>query len=83
LDRKLADSIAYLEDKVIDAEKKTLWRINDCEEILRSKVTERYVDDSVRSMEEKLRRDVFDIKLYNSLGRYNLIQRSWTCNLMN
>jgi hypothetical protein len=43
---------------VIDTEKKTLWRINDCEEVMKSKITEIYVNESLRGLEDRLKREV-------------------------
>ena len=57
-DQRIIESIAYLEDRVLDTEKKTLWRINDCEALLSQKVTESYVNDSLRGFEDKMKREV-------------------------
>lgn len=37
-----------------DNQSETLWRIKDCEELLRSRVSNKYVDDAVKSVEEKV-----------------------------
>ena len=65
LDTRLVDVVAYLEDKVIDTEKKTLWRINECEESVKSKITAPFVDESLRGLEDRLRRDVLNTSNYS------------------
>ena len=42
----------------MNIEKKTLWKISDIDEILKRRITEDYVDDSCRALEEKLKREV-------------------------
>lgn len=47
-----------LEISIKDTEKKTLWKITDCESLLQKRVTSDYVDSTSKSLEEKLRREV-------------------------
>jgi hypothetical protein len=63
IEKRVIESVAFLEDRVIDAERKTLWRISDCEQILKTKITEVFVNDSLRAMEDKLKREVVYIPL--------------------
>ena len=58
LEGKLGEKINTFEDRTQNIEKKTLWRIQDCEEMLKKRITEEYVDDSCLALEEKLKRDV-------------------------
>lgn len=39
-------------------EKKTLWKIQDLEEIVKRRITEEYVDDSLRIFEERMKREL-------------------------
>lgn len=45
-------------DKSEDIEKKTIWRINELENSIKSKINAQYVEDSCRAVEEKIRREV-------------------------
>lgn len=40
-------------------EKKTLWKIQDLEEIIKRRITEEYVDDSLRLFEERMKKELF------------------------
>ena len=42
----------------MNIEKRTIWKISEMEEALKRRVTAEYVDDSVRVMEEKLKKEV-------------------------
>jgi hypothetical protein len=50
----LTDAITFFEKKVNDNQSATLWRIKDCEELLRSRVSDKYVNDAVKATEDKL-----------------------------
>ena len=41
-----------------DNEKKTLWKINDCLELLKSRVSEKFVSSSVSTLEQKLKKEI-------------------------
>ena len=47
-----------MEEKLVEVEKQTLWRIKDCEDLLKSRVNDIYVNDAVRKLEEKLKNEV-------------------------
>lgn len=51
---ELTDAITFFEKKVNDNQSATLWRIKDCEELLRSRVSDKYVNDAVKAVEDKL-----------------------------
>ncbi len=40
--------------KTDDIQSETVWRIKDCEELLRARVSDKFVLDAIRSMEEKI-----------------------------
>jgi len=44
--------------KVDDNYSETVWRIKDCEELLRARVSDKYVNDALRSLEEKLQKQI-------------------------
>jgi hypothetical protein len=47
-----------LQNKFADLEKSTLWRIRDCEELLKIRVNEKYVNDALAKLEERLNYEV-------------------------
>ena len=62
MDKKFGAQIAQFEELVREVEKKTVWRIQDCEELLRKRINDEYVDFTVRNSEEKL------MKLINNIS---------------
>ncbi len=48
------DAVTNFGKKTDDIESETLWRIKDCEELLKSRVSDKYVNDALRSVEEKI-----------------------------
>jgi hypothetical protein len=44
--------------KFAELEKHTVWRIKDCEELLKTRVNEQYVDDAVRKVEGRVTYEV-------------------------
>jgi len=50
----LNDAVTNFGKKTDDIESETLWRIKDCEELLKSRVSDKYVNDALRSVEEKI-----------------------------
>ena len=70
IDRRVIDTLSLFEDKIVDIEKKTLWRICDTEEILKTKINDSYVEECLKSLEERLKRDfgalVVEAKKYHN-----------------
>ncbi|KAL4432888.1 hypothetical protein ABPG74_014402 [Tetrahymena malaccensis] len=58
LEKKLLIQLNTYDDKISDVEKNTLWRIQDCEEIIKKRVTQDYVDNSFSAFQEKIIRDM-------------------------
>jgi hypothetical protein len=42
------------EETVNKNEKETLWRIKDCEELLKSRVSEKFVSDTIKIVDRRL-----------------------------
>ena len=63
-EHRLLAKIAHFENRVNEVEKNTLWKIRDCEELLKMRVNEEYVIDAVKELEEKLLREVLTFVLY-------------------
>jgi hypothetical protein len=46
--------MTFFEKKVNDVEAETRWRIKDCEELLKSRVSDKYVNDAIKALDEKI-----------------------------
>ena len=57
-DEKLNEAITMLEGKVFDNQKETLWKIKECEELLRNRISEIKVNDMFRKFESKTNREL-------------------------
>ena len=45
-----------------DIEKDTVWKINDCQELLRNRVSEKFVNDAIKGLDQQFTREViFDL----------------------
>lgn len=58
LDRKVMTDIKAFEKMLADLETATLWKIRDCEELLKSRVSDTYVSDAIKALHEKLIKEV-------------------------
>lgn len=58
IERKVRETLGSWEEKLRETEKNTLWRIQDCEELLKKRVNDELLDSSLRSLEEKLRKSL-------------------------
>jgi len=58
LEAKLNGRMDGIDRKIDEVEKHTTWRIKDCEDLLRSRINDTYVDDSIRLLEERLTKEV-------------------------
>lgn len=56
--KELTDAMTQFGKKVDDNYSETVWRIKDCEELLRARVSDKYVNDALRSLEEKLQKQI-------------------------
>ena len=54
--KELSEALVHFDKKVNDNQSATLWRIKDCEELLKSRVSDKYVNDAVNSAEQKLQK---------------------------
>ena len=41
-----------------DIEKDTVWKINDCQELLRNRVSEKFVNDAIKGLDQQFTREV-------------------------
>jgi len=55
-----------LDRKIDEVEKHTTWRIKDCEDLLRSRINDTYVDDAIRLLEERLTKEIEKMTLGNA-----------------
>lgn len=51
---ELNEALASFGKKTDDIQSETLWRIKDCEELLKVRVSDKYVNDALKSVEEKI-----------------------------
>lgn len=51
---ELQESLTFFEKKVNDNQADTLWRIKDCEELLKSRVSDKFVNDAIKALDDKL-----------------------------
>ena len=57
-DDQLASRISDLYKTLTELEQKTLWKLKDCEDLLKVRVNEKYVQDAINGLEEKLRKNL-------------------------
>mmetsp|Transcript_10715 Transcript_10715/g.10745 ORF Transcript_10715/g.10745 Transcript_10715/m.10745 type:complete len:653 (-) Transcript_10715:6-1964(-) len=57
---KLSLRINELEKKFQELEINTLWKLKDCEELLKVRVNEKFVWDAINSVEGKIKREIFN-----------------------
>lgn len=58
IDKKIGVNMSQLEILVKDVEKKTIWKIQDCEALLQKRINNEYVDSSCKNLEDRLRKEV-------------------------
>ncbi len=51
---ELNEALVSFGKKTDDIQSETLWRIKDCEELLKVRVSDKYVNDALKSVEEKI-----------------------------
>lgn len=52
--RELSEALTSFHKRVNDNQAETVWRIKDCEELLKSRVSDKYVNDSLKALEDKI-----------------------------
>ena len=53
--------LGVLEQKVNECDQNSVWRLKDCQELLKNRVNDQYVKDAVRLLDEKCSREVLII----------------------
>lgn len=71
---KLSVRINDLEKKFGDLEINTLWKLKDCEELLKVRVNEKFVWDAINSVEGRIKKDIFN----ESQGRIERLENQIT-----
>ena len=54
VEKKCMNKLQTFESKILEVEKNTLWKIKDCEELLKIRVNEGYVSDVIKKSEDKM-----------------------------
>ncbi len=60
VEKKISSSLVQMEVQMKEVEKKTVWKIQDCEALLQKRTNNEYVDISCKNLEDKLRKEVRD-----------------------
>ena len=55
---ELSQAVTAFGKKTDDVQGETLWRIKECEELLRNRVSEKFVMDALHSLDEKIKNQV-------------------------
>lgn len=58
VEKKVSSNLAQMDVQMKDVEKKTIWKIQDCEALLQKRTNNEYVDISCKNLEDKLRKEV-------------------------
>ena len=77
-EESFAAKIIALEKKVGDVEVNTLWKIRDCENLLKTRVNEKFVWDALASLENKMKSELDALaasKIKNQESRFEYLQR--------
>lgn len=81
--KKVSKDFSAAAVSIKEMEKKTLWKITDCESLLQKRVTQDYVDTAIKELEEKMKRDVTADNFFRSSNQiflFNQIEASKTSN---
>lgn len=75
---QFASKISEMEKKISDVKTETLWRINDCEKLLKIRVNEQFVWDALATLETKLRKELDTqaaLKISKQQGLFEKLQQ--------
>ena len=67
-DDRLAARINELDKKFSELELNTFWKLKDCEDLLKVRVNEKYVNDAIAGLEEKMKKNLEEMNR-GSLGK--------------
>ena len=57
-EKKINNKVQPLDKRLGEVEQETLWKIRDCEDLLRTRVNSQFVMDSMKTNEDKIFREV-------------------------
>jgi len=60
-EQRLEDQISNFEHSLQENEKKTVWKINDCEELLKKRINDEFVTVQIQKLEQKIAADVLSL----------------------
>ena len=58
-EKKINNKVQPLDKRLGEVEQETLWKIKDCEDLLRTRVNTQFVMDSMKTTEDKIFREVY------------------------
>lgn len=70
MQKSMKESVETTITRMGEVEVATLWRIQDCEELLKSRTSEKYVKEALKDLEERLRAEVVSF-LFGEIGRFS------------
>mmetsp|Transcript_33297 Transcript_33297/g.30245 ORF Transcript_33297/g.30245 Transcript_33297/m.30245 type:complete len:202 (+) Transcript_33297:282-887(+) len=65
LEKKMNDRMDKFTEKVVEVEKSTIWKIKDCEDLLRTRVNEKYVENAINKSLALFKEEVARIETDN------------------
>ena len=78
LEDSFLNKLSDLDKKVSEMEVNTLWKLRDCENLLKTRVNEKFVWDALAASEQKLRKDLESLnssKLHSFSTRFDLLEK--------
>ncbi|CAD8054112.1 unnamed protein product [Paramecium primaurelia] len=58
VEKRLSTDIQKFEEAVRDVERKTLWKIHDCQDLLSKRINEEFVNEAIRISEDKILKEI-------------------------
>ncbi|CAD8049000.1 unnamed protein product [Paramecium sonneborni] len=70
VEKKLSTDIQKFEEAVRDVERKTLWKIHDCQDLLSKRTNEEFVNEAIRTSEDKLLKEIQQMQNNDQLIKF-------------
>lgn len=71
MEKNLSQMIAQLQSNINEVEKKTLWKIQDCETLLHKRINSDFVESSCKSVYDKIMKEMERMRDENFKGFQN------------
>ncbi|CAK55624.1 unnamed protein product (macronuclear) [Paramecium tetraurelia] len=70
VEKKLSTDIQKFEEAVRDVERKTLWKIHDCQDLLLKRTNEEFVNEAIRTSEDKILKEIQQMQNNDQLIKF-------------